>query len=364
MKAMVNLRQVIEELVEDRGVDRAVLDGIIQEGMLAAYQKRYPELTFKVDTDLQAGELIVSVQKDVVATVEDDDTEISQRKARFTDKKIKIGDKVWVPFAGKIGRVDVLKAKQVIASSIRNIESEAVYKEFKDKEGTIIHGTIHKCERNGASVKVQDTFAFLPKSLTPPTDKCIVGYPVRALLKEVLTEPRHENQLILDRSSTDFLLALFELEIPEIFEHLVEIKKIARIAGYKSKVIVVSNDPNIDPVGTCVGLRGVRIKPILKELGGEKIDIIPWSDSLEERVKLALKPAEVNRVEVVDNTHVRVWLDDDQRSIAIGKRGQNITLAAELTGVSIDLVQSETVLDRNQSLGDLMTDDQEDDQAL
>jgi N utilization substance protein A len=199
---------------------------------------------------------------------------------------------------------------------------------------------IHKCERGGIVVKIQDVLAFLPHSLTIPGEKYTVGYPLRALLKEVLLEPRNENQLILDRVSTLFIERLFELEVPEVFEGLVQIKKIARKPGYKTKVVVASNDENIDPVGTCVGIGGVRIKPILKELGGEKIDIIAWSDSLELLIRGALKPAEINRVELVGDASARVWLDDDQRSLAIGKMGQNIALASQLTGVEIQLVQT------------------------
>jgi N utilization substance protein A len=254
-----------------------------------------------------------------------------------------------LPFEGKIGRIEILRAKQIIASRIRAIESEAVYNEFKPKEGTLIHGVIHKIERSGISIKVQDTLAFLPKSLTIPTDKFIVGYPIRALLKEVLPEPRNENQLILDRASEMFLVKLFELEIPEVFEKLVEIKKAVRAPGYKSKVVVISNDPNIDPVGTCVGVGGVRIKPILKELEGEKIDVIAWVDSIEGMIKSSLKPAVVNRVEVVDDHNANIWLDEDQRSLAIGKMGQNISLASRLVDMNLHIVQNNKE-DKNQEV--------------
>jgi N utilization substance protein A len=336
----VKLSAVIEDLVEERGLDRAVLSTIISEGIFAAYEKKYPELTLRVEYDKKSDDLVVEVQKNVVATVEDELAEISVRKAKNIDTKLNVGDTVWLPFDGKIGRIEILRAKQVIAGKIRHIEAMAIYEQFKDKEDTIVHGVVHKIERGGISVKLGDTLAFLPKSLTSPVDKCIVGYPIRALLKEVLVEPRNENQLILDRVSEEFLYKLFELEIPEVFENLVEIKKIVRIAGYKSKVVVASNDLNIDPVGTCVGVGGVRIKPILKELGGEKIDVIAWSDSPEIMVKNALKPAVVNRVELEDNS-ATVWVDDDQRSLAIGKGGQNIALASKLTGYSIDLAQQE-----------------------
>ncbi len=339
----MSLSDVIEALVEERGLEKEVLNNIVCEGMLSAYQKKYPELTLRVSFDKKTNELSIEVEKAVVASVEDEDAQISLRKAKSLAPNIVIDEKLWVPFEGPIGRIEILKAKQVIAQKIRHIEASSVYEEFKDKQGLILQGTIHKSERGGTMVKLQDHLAFLPKSLSIPGEKLSVGHPIRALLKEVLDQPRNENQLILDRASSDFVEGLFGLEIPEVYEKLVEIKKIVRIPGYKTKVAVVSNDSNIDPVGTCVGVGGVRIKPILKELGSEKIDIISWTDSLETLVRAALKPAEINRIVLSDdNTLARVWLDDDQRSLAIGKMGQNINLASKMAGVEIELVQSDT----------------------
>lgn len=343
----MNLFDVIEELVEDRGLDREVLSDIICEGMIAAYQRKYPELELQAKYDKKTGEITILVCKDVTASVgeiEDDLAQISLKKARFVNKDIQVGEKLWVPFEGDIGRIEILRARQVIASSIRHVEAEAVYKQFKDREGQIVVGIIHKCERGGMAVKLDENLAFLPQSLTIPGDKCVVGFSIRALLKEVLPEPKNDNQLILDRASEGFLQQLFELEIPELFEKLIEIKKVVRIAGYKSKIVVFSNDLNIDPVGTCVGVGGSRIKPILKELGSEKIDIIAWSDTPEVLIKNSLKPAEVNRVELLGNGIARVWVDEDQRSLAIGKMGQNITLASRLTGVEIQLMQSSSIV--------------------
>lgn len=349
----MSLFNVIDDLVEERGLDKSVLNTIVSEGMLAAYQRKYPDFVLRVVCDENSPAPLLEIEKEIVATVEDEDLQISLRKARGFDAKAQKGQKIWVPFEGSIGRVEILRAKQFIASRIRQIEAESVVKEFKDKEGAILQGVIHKCERSGVSIKIQDQLAFLPKSLSIPGEKCLVGFPVRALLKEVLDMPRNENQLILDRSSEEFLRQLFELEVPEIFERLVDIKKIVRIAGYKSKVAVVSNDPNIDPVGTCVGVGGARIKPILKELGNEKIDIIAWTDSLEGFVRQALKPAEINRVELSDDEKTaRVWLDDDQRSLAIGKMGQNIALASRLTGVDIKLVQADSKEELDQKLSE------------
>lgn len=335
----MKITEVINQLVEEKDISAEVLVEAVCEGMLVAYKKKYPNLVLKVNVDKEHNKLSVWVQKIIAATVVDEDREISLRKARAYDPNCEIGQECWFPFEGAIGRVEVLKARQVIASKIKGLEAKAIWEAFKDKEGGIVHGYVHKREQNGVLVKIQDVLAFLPGSLSVPGEKYIPGHPIKALLKEVLLEPRGENQLILDRSSPEFLAELFGLEVPEVFDSLVEIKKVVRIAGYKSKVAVASHDDNVDPVGTCVGVGGARIKPILKEIGGEKIDIVQWSDVLEKFVQDALKPAKINRVEVLGD-RARVWLDEDQRSIAIGRLGQNISLASRLTGVDIDIAEN------------------------
>lgn len=338
----MKLSQVLDELVEEKGLDRALISSIITEGMLAAYKKKYPDLPLAVTYNKKTSDIEIKIEKRIVQNVSDEETEISLRKAKAISPDVELDQTIDIPFEKPIGRIEILKAKQVIAQKIRSIEAAIVYQEFKPKENTIIHGVIHKCERNGMTLKIQDYLAFLPKSLSMSTDKCVVGYTIRALLKEVLVEPKHENQLILDRVSPEFLKQLFELEVPEIFEKLVEVKKIVRVAGYKSKVLVKSNDENIDPVGTCVGVAGARIKPILRELSGEKIDIIAWTNSPEELIRNSLKPAHVNRVEIQPDNKALVWVDEDQRSVAIGKMGQNIALASQISGYNIQLVKPET----------------------
>ncbi len=339
---LVKLADVIDELVEERGLEKEALGAVVCEGMLAAYQRKYPDLVLKAEEDPVTGDLVVLAQKTVVSSVDDEYTQVSLKKARNIDKNIALDEHIWLPFEGHIGRVEVLRARQVIASKIKQLEARIVYDLFKNKQGQIVIGTVHKTERSGISVKFGDVYAFLPYSLSIPGEKFAVGYTVRALLKEVLIEPQGDNQLILDRISPEFLEALFELEIPEVFEKLVEVKKIVRAPGYKSKVAVFSHDRNIDPVGTCVGVGGSRIKPILKELSGETIDVFLWSDALPLFVKNSLKPAVIDRVEMSsDNTSARVWLNEDQRSFAIGKGGQNISLASQITGVNIQLVREE-----------------------
>jgi len=334
------LNDVILELVDERGLNPADLQRIVKEGILAAYQKKYPAAQLQVNFNTKEHTIEVEIGKEVVTTPEDELMQISFRKARFIKKDAELGQIIWIPFDGEIGRVEILKAKQVIAGKLREIEALRLYDEFKDKRGDIVHGTIHKIERNAVIVSLRDAFALMPRNNFIPTERYVPGRPVKALLKEVYQEYRgEEGQLILDRASVEFLVKLLELEIPEVYDKLIEIKAAARRAGYKSKIIVASNDVNIDPVGTCVGVGGGRIKPILKELSGEKIDVISWANSKEELVKSALRPAEVNRVEIADGV-ARVWISDDQRAFAIGKMGQNIALASELLNVHIELIAS------------------------
>lgn len=356
LRKTVKLSQVIEELVEEKGLDRAILSDIVCEGILSAYSKKYPTAKLSVVYDRKNDEMTITARKIVVSSASDELTEINVRKARSINENVAIGDEVDVPFDLPIGRIEILRAKQIISQRIRGIEAAIIYNQFKDRVNTIVHGVVHKTEYSGVIVKLNEALAFLPKSLMIPEEKCPVGHAIKALLKEVLEEPRNENQLILDRSSAEFVIKLFELEIPEVFEKIVEVKKAVRIPGYKTKIIVMSNDKNIDAVGTCIGVGGARIKPILRELGVEKVDVIKMSHSIDELVKDALKPAVVNRVEVVNDKNINVWLDEDQRPLAIGKGGQNIALASQLIGCALHLVKKETP-ENNDASGEAATPD-------
>ena len=348
----MNLVDVIETLVEERGLDKDKVISIVCEGIQAAYEKRFPEVVFNIVFNPKVGEADIYADKTVVSSVKDEDLEITLRKSHVFDSSAKEGDIIKVPFEKKIGRIEIVAAKQVIGSKIRELEQLAIYEEFEDKQGTIISGTIHKKERGGVIVSLGDVVGFLPKTEQATGEDLHVGHPVRALLREVLPAARGGYQLILDRSSAEFVQQLIELEIPEAFEGLVEVKKIVRIPGYKTKVVVSSNSKDIDPVGTCVGVGGARIKPILKELGQEKIDLIEWSEDIESLVKESLKPAEIDKVEMVDDETAMVWLAQDQRSIAIGKMGQNITLASRLTGVAVQLQEITSAMDETFVLDD------------
>ncbi len=334
----MNLSDVIEGLVEERGLDKEKVIDVVCQGVLAAFVKKFPDLILTADFNRKSGDVEVFVEKEIVSSVKDPDNEITLRKAKVFDTKADLGQTIVVPFEEKIGRIEVLTAKQVIASKIQELESAAVYKEYIDKKGLIVNGVVHKKERAGFAVKIGDVMAILPKENLVPQETPRVGHPIRALLKDVLTMPRGDYQLILDRASAEFVQRLLEAEIPEVFEGIVEVRKIVRSAGYKTKAVVYSNTKEIDAVGTCVGVGGARIKPILRELGQEKIDLIKWTGSHEELIKDSLKPAEIDKVEVVDSgKKAIIWLEQDQRSLAIGRMGQNITLASKLSEVDIQL---------------------------
>ncbi|MFH1644185.1 MAG: transcription termination factor NusA [bacterium] len=334
----MNLSDVIDALVEERGLDKEQIATIVCEGMRAAYSKKYPELNFVVIYNKKSGQVEVFTEKTVVSSAQDKEKEISLKKAKVINPKAKIGSVLPVPFEQAIGRIEILVAKQVIANKIRELEQSVVYEEYKDQLGDIISGVLHKKERGGFVIKINDVMALLPKEGLIPGENLVIGHPVKVLLKEVLSVGRGDFQLILDRASADFVRKLIKLEIPEVFEGLVEIKKIVRIPGYKTKAVVVSKGKDIDPVGTCIGVGGARIKPILKELDKEKIDLIEWTDVTEDLVKRSLKPAEIDRVVLSDDKKsATVWLSQDQRSFAIGKMGQNILLASKLVGLDLQL---------------------------
>lgn len=333
----MNLTDVIENLVEERGLDKEKVIEIVCEGITAAYTKRFPDTLFHVSFNRKTGNVDLFTDKKVVSSVADDEHEISLRKARILEASAHLDQIIQVPFEEHIGRIEILTAKQIIAGKIRDLEQLAIFNDFKDKKGTIITGMVHKKERAGFAVKVGEILALLPQEGIIPGEIIKVGHPIKALLKETYPSARGDYQLFLDRASAEFVKKLLEIEIPEIFEGLVEVKNIVRTPGYKTKIVVASVRKEIDAVGTCVGVGGSRIKPILRELGQEKIDLIEWTDSIETLVRSSLKPAEIDKVDLSHDSKVTVWLAPDQRSFAIGKMGQNINLASKLVGLEIQL---------------------------
>lgn len=339
----MNIAEVIQELTHEKGLDRDKVIDVICQGISGAYQKKFPDSGIVVEFNKRTNEVEVFSLKEVVSKVEDAEFEISLRQAHVIDASAELGQEIKVPMPDSVGRIDIMAAKQVIASGIRALEEESVYKEFCDKQGTLINGTVHKRERAGFAINLGEVIGFMPNSCSIPDENLKVGFSVRVYLKEVLESARGGYQLILDRASPDFLKKLLESEIPEVFERVVEVKRIVRIAGYKSKVAVSCPGREVDPVGTCVGVGGSRIKPILRELGGvEKIDLITWSENPEDLVRESLKPAQVDKVLIDEQSETAtVWLAEDQRSVAIGRMGQNIALASKLSGYQISLYKPE-----------------------
>jgi N utilization substance protein A len=334
----VNLADVIESLVEERNLDRDQVVAIVCSAVKIAHEKKYPGQEFVVVFNKKTSSIDVGSRKTVVANVTDKDHEVGLRKAVTIDPRCSNGDVIVVPFEEPVGRIEILAARQLIASQIKELEEEAIYDEYIEREGKILTGVVHKKERSGFAVTIGDQTGFLPNSGCIPEEQLRIGYSIKVVLKEVLAIARGGYQLILDRASADFVKCLLELEIPEIFEGIVEVKKIVRTAGYKTKVALVSHNKDIDPVGTCVGVGGVRIKPILKGLGLEKVDLIPWTDDVAEMVRASLKPAVIDDVEISpDGSRAIVSLGDDQRAFAIGKSGQNIALASALSDIQISL---------------------------
>lgn len=334
----MNLADVIESLVEERNLDRDQVVAIVCSAVKIAHEKKYPGQEFVVVFNKKTSSIDVGTRKVVVASAVDKDKEVSHRKAMTIDPKCSLGDVVSVPFEEPVGRIEILAARQLISLQIKELEESAIYDEYVEREGKILTGVIHKKERSGFSVTVGEIAGFLPNSGVIPGEQLRIGYSVKVVLKEVLPVARGGYQLILDRASADFVKCLLELEIPEIFEGIVEIKKIVRTAGYKTKVALISHNKDVDPVGTCVGVGGVRIKPILKGLGLEKVDLISWSDDVAEMVRSSLKPAVIDDVTISpDESRAIVSLGDDQRAFAIGKSGQNIALASALSNIQISL---------------------------
>lgn len=334
---------MIQELTEEKGLDRDKVLEVICKGILSAYKKKFPTLGLEAEYNKKTNHVEIFVVKKVVSQVMVPTHEVTLKQAKILDPEAELDFKVRVLLEEKIGRVEISSAKGVIAGGIRALEEESVFKEFIGKQGSLFNGTINKKEGAGFSVKLGEHFAFMPNSNAGFGENLKIGYSVRALLKDVLEVSKSGYQLILDRSSADFLKKLMEAEIPEVFDGTVEIKAIERVAGYKSKIAVACSGREVDPVGTCVGVGGSRIKPILKELGGlEKIDLIPWREDAEEFVRESLSPAKVNKVRVdLAEGVATVWLDEEQRSVAIGRMGQNIALASRLTGLKINLFKTD-----------------------
>ena len=341
----------VRELTSTKQLDRAELHGLLQDGIFAALAKKYgATVQAEVEIDEARGAIRIVILKTVVEGVEDPAREVSLDEARFQDAEFEVGDIMEIPVEfAEFGRSAVQAAKQRIIQRVREGERTRIRDEFSDKIGELLSGEIQQIERGKLVVmlnRFREAEAIIPYREQNHREHFHQGEPIRAVLKRVEETPKGP-RLILSRADPMFVKALFKLEVPEIQQGIVEIRAAAREVGTRTKIAVFSRDDSIDPVGACVGLKGSRVQAVVNELGGERIDIVPWSPDPERFARLALAPARVARVfSDPESKTIQAVVDEDQLSLAIGQNGQNVRLASELTGWKIDLYSSREWLER------------------
>ncbi|MFI5310202.1 MAG: transcription termination factor NusA [Gemmatimonadales bacterium] len=341
----------IRELSNSKQMERSELHELLQDGIHAALAKKHgPTVSAEVSIDEDKGEIRIVLLKTVVEAVEDPAKEITLEEARFEDPEYEVGDVMEIPVDfGEFGRSAVQAAKQRIIQRVREGERTKIRDEFTSRVGDLLSGEIQQIERGKIVVmlnKFREAEAIIPYREQNHREDYKQGEPIRAVLKKIEETPKGP-RLVLSRGDPMFVKALFKLEVPEIQQGIVEIRAASREVGSRTKIAVFSRDDAIDPVGACVGLKGSRVQAVVQELGGERIDIVPWSSDPERFAKLALAPAKVARVfsDAATKT-IQAVVDEDQLSLAIGRNGQNVRLASELTEWKIDLYSSREWLER------------------
>lgn len=354
------LSSAVKQIAHDRGIEENRVVEAIESALSSAYKKEYREKgeIIKANFDVDSGEIEFWQVKEIVdpdevlMPDEEPDEDSDERKKRFSDQRhilledakaekedAEVGDELRFPLEAheEFGRIASQTAKQVIIQNVREAERSSITEEYKEKEGGIVSGVVQRVERGHVYVDLGRAMGIMFKNETIPGEHYQSGQRLRFYLLNVQEGTSRKPGIILSRAHPKFVVKLFELEVPEIAEGDVEIKKIAREPGSRTKIAVISNEEGIDPVGSAVGQRGARIMAVINELGNEKIDIVEWSEKDEEYVANAMSPAKVKLVEIEDNREAKVLVEEDQLSLAIGKGGQNVRLAAKLTGWKIDV---------------------------
>ena len=334
---------VIEQISREKGISKEILIETLRSALLSATRKKFGGRTnIDLKIDPKTCDIFAFETKKIVSKVSNKDEEISIDEARKISPEKVEGDLVNIPLdLHDFSRIAAQTAKQVIFQRVREAERDAIYNEFKDKVGQIASGTVMRKEKGIYFLNLGKTEAILPVKETLPNESLKRGDTVRALIEEVKITPKGP-AIIVTRTNPQFVASLFMMEVPEIKEGLVIIKNIVREPGERTKLTVYSKNPSIDPVGACVGMKGTRVQSIVRELRGERIDIIPWTDDPRQLVARALSPAVVDRIGINEETKTAmVVVNDQQLSLAIGKKGQNVRLAMKLTGWDIDIL-SET----------------------
>ncbi|MBV8867410.1 MAG: transcription termination/antitermination protein NusA, partial [Acidobacteriaceae bacterium] len=341
---MASIYQSIEILSKEKGIDSQIVLDAVKDAMLAAARKhfRLPEELI-ADLDESTGNIQIYSVKEVVEAVENPLTQISLSAAKKHDSNAEIGSLVRIAKpTDMLGRISAQTAKQVILQKVREAERDSVYSEFQGRSGELVNTTIKRLEGPDFVVEMGKTEARLPKKEQSRVENFSIGDRVRCIIKGVERGGKNSG-VIVSRAAPELVMRLFEQEVPEIYDNTVAIKACAREAGERTKIAVFSRDRDVDSVGACVGMKGMRVQSIIRELRGEKIDIIEYSDDPIQYVTKALSPAKISRVTIVDpvEKHMEVVVDDLQLSLAIGKRGQNVRLAAKLIGWKIDIKSEE-----------------------
>ncbi len=340
------LQAVVEYMEKERGIDRETVIQAIESALLSASKKSMGGSgDLRVTIDRKSFDIRAFVQVLVSEKVTSPSEQVSLREARRVKPDAEIGDFVEVPIPPqKLGRIAAQVAKQAIMQKIRQAEKERVFDEYKDRAGDIVTGSVRRFDRSDVVVDLGRAEAVMPSRERVPTEEYQSGDRIRAFVVKVERETTGP-EIILSRTHPDFVRRLFELEVSEIADGTVEIKGIAREAGFRSKIAVVSHDEKVDPVGACVGMKGIRVKNIVRELSGEKIDIVRWNEDIKTFVANSLAPAKLSKMELDEDLHsVTVTVDPEQLSLAIGKKGQNARLTAKLTGWKIDIQKDEMAM--------------------
>jgi transcription termination/antitermination protein NusA len=331
--------RIIEQISREKGIEKDVLLAGVEAAVLSAAKRRYGPLeSLQAHFNPQTGTLELTIAKAVVAQLQDPKTEIGLEQAMAYDLEAKAGDVMHIPLEMEgFGRIAAQTAKQVIIQKVREAERDIIYNEYKGREGELVNGVIQRFEKGDIILDLGKTEALLPRKEQSTRETFQRGERVRAYILEV-RKSTSGPQIIVSRTHPGLVERLFEMEVPEIYEGIIEIKGAVREPNGRAKIAVYSRDRAVDPIGACVGMRGVRVQSVVQELRGEKIDIVQWSDDHATFVANALSPAKIYKINVnPEGRAMEVIVEDDQLSLAIGKKGQNVRLAAKLTKWRLDI---------------------------
>ncbi len=346
----LELLQIADAVAREKAIDRTIVIEAMEDAIQKAARSRYgAETDIRAEIDPKTGDIRLQRLMEVVEEVDDVATQISIDDARARNPAAQVGDFISEALPPvDFGRIAAQSAKQVIMQKVRDAERERQYEDFKDRIGEVVNGTVKRVEYGNVVVDLGRAEAIIRRDELIPRENFRYGDRVRAYIYDVRREQRGP-QIFLSRTHPQFMAKLFAMEVPEIYDGIIEIKSVARDPGSRAKIAVLSNDSSIDPVGACVGMRGSRVQAVVGELQGEKIDIIPWSPDAATFIVNALQPAEVAKVVLdEDAERIEVVVPDDQLSLAIGRRGQNVRLASQLTGWDIDILTEDEESERRQ----------------